>query len=458
MSWYNRRRTGYVAAATAPLIVAALVFAHQGFPVARLDLDDGGVWITSREDVALGRFNVPVVELDGGLGTAGPDFDVLQDGADVVLVEGTEVAVVDPATVTTTSRVSVESGALVAMAGGTVMVANSSGQIWASGLANLPQLASSSPDADLGPGAKAVVSTSGTVVGVNLAGQVTTVTREGRTDKNGTINNLGAIDQITTVGDEPVVLDGMTVRTKKGAVALQGTGLVLQQPGPSASAVVVASAAALFEVPLDGGRPVVHARADGPAGGSPVATAPVRVAGCVYGAWAAETGNWMRLCGSDVDTTDREDITPAAELRFRVNRNRVVLNDVNTGRAWLPDVPQATDPAWQLITPRPDDDTESGDGDRPTTEHTTLCSEEGRAPVAHDDEYGVRPGRSTTLRVLANDTTSDCGVLVITAVDPIPESTATISAARPPRKQPVRRSGHRRPRRSRRRPSSAASR
>ncbi|MCL2467656.1 MAG: fibronectin type III domain-containing protein [Micrococcales bacterium] len=426
MKWYNRRRTGYVAAATAPLFVAALVFAHQGFPVARLDLDDGGVWITSRADAALGRFNVPVTELDGGLGATSQDFDVLQDGADVLLVEGTEISVVDPAAVATASRASVEAGATVGMAGGTVVVANSAGHVWASGLDNLPQLASGSPDADLGPGAKAVVASSGTVFAVDAAGDVTTVSREGRTAKNGTIKNLRAIDQITAVGDEVVVLDGSTVRTKKGAVQLQGTGLVLQQPGPSASTVVVASADALFEVPLGGGSPTVRSKDSGPAAGSPVAAAPVRVAGCIYGAWAAETGNWMRVCGSDVDTTDREAITPAAELRFRVNRTQVVLNDMATGRAWLPDAPQVNEPAWNLITPRPDEDTQSGDGDQPTVEHTTLCSEEGKAPVAHDDEYGVRPGRSTTLRVLANDTTADCGVLVISAVDPIPDDFGTV--------------------------------
>ncbi|MDR3068965.1 MAG: hypothetical protein LBU50_05635, partial [Cellulomonas sp.] len=152
----------------------------------------------------------------------------------------------------------------------------------------------------------------------------------------------------------------------------------------------------------------------------------MRVGECAYGAWAASTGNWLRVCGSTVDATDREEVTAAAELRFRVNRSQVVLNDVATGRAWLPDAPEVKRPAWNLITPQPDENPDADNGEEPTTERTTQCSEDGLPPVAYDDDYGVRPGRSTTLWVLANDTTSDCGVLVISAVDDLPSSFGTV--------------------------------
>ncbi|MCL2849960.1 MAG: Ig-like domain-containing protein, partial [Micrococcales bacterium] len=425
-TWWTRRRTGNAAAATVPLLVGALVLAHQGFPVARLDLDDGGVWLTSRTDGALGRFNVPVAELDGGLGTSTTQFDVLQDGADVLLVDGTEVLVVDPASVATTTRASVEAGATVSMAGGTVMVSTNAGRIWVGGLDRLPDLGSGPADLDLGAGAKAVVAQSGTVLAVATNGEVITVARDGTTTKDGTIKNLGSLDQITAVGDEPVVLDGTTVRTRDGAVALAGSGLVLQQPGPSADAVLVSSSSALYQVPLTGGSPTTRTTSSGPVEAAAVAAAPVRVGGCMYAAWASATNNWMRICGSTVDTVDRTKVTAAADLRFRVNRSQVVLNDVETGQVWLADVPQAIEPAWSLINPRSKDDPETGDGEEPTVEHTTQCSEEGRAPMARDDEYGVRPGRATTLRVLANDTTSDCGILVISAVDELPPDFGTV--------------------------------
>ncbi|MDR3068878.1 MAG: hypothetical protein LBU50_05180, partial [Cellulomonas sp.] len=244
--WWNRRRTSFAAAATVPLLVGVLAFAHQGFPVARLDLDDGGVWLTSRADLALGRFNVPVTELDGGLGVAGPDFDVLQDGADVLLVEGTEVSVVDPATVATTTRASVEAGAQVDLAGGTVLVVGTTGTMWVSTVEQLALTAAgATPTLDLGQGAAAVVAPSGTVLAVDSQGRVTTATPDGGSSAAGTIGDLGTIDQITAVGDEPVVLDGSTVRTKHGSVRLTGTGLTLQPPGPTASTVLVASTTAL---------------------------------------------------------------------------------------------------------------------------------------------------------------------------------------------------------------------
>ncbi len=422
MRWWNRRRTGFAAAATVPVLVGVLALVHQGFPVARLDLDDGGVWLTSRADLALGRFNVPVSELDGGLGTSGPEFDVLQDGADVLLVEGTEVSVVDPATVATTARTTVEGGAKVDMAGGTVLVASTTGQMWVSTLADLSRTAAgTTPDLDLGQGAAAVVARSGTVLAVDSKGKVTTATSDGRSSADGTISDLSTIDQITAVGDEPVVLDGTTVRTRHGSVRLTGTGLTLQQPGPAADTVLVASTTALFTVPLHGGHPTTRQTEST---GTPAA--PVRVGECAYGAWAAATGNWVRICGSTVDDTDREEVTAAAELRFRVNRGQVVLNDIATGRAWLADAPEVKQPAWNLITPQPDDNPDADNGEEPTTEHTNQCSEDGLPPVAHDDDYGVRPGRSTTLRVLANDTTSDCGVLVISAVDDLPATFGTV--------------------------------
>ena len=423
--WWNRRRTGYAAAVTVPVLVGVLALTHEGFPVARLDLDDGGVWLTSRADLALGRFNVPVTELDGGLGTSGPDFDVLQDGSDVLLVEGTEVSVVDPATVATTSRTSVEAGAKVDMAGGTVLVSDSTGKVWVGTPSALPQTVSGSAEApptlDLGPGGAAVVARSGTVLAVDGKGQVTRATPGGGASADGSVKDLGAIDQITAVGDEPVVLDGSTVRTRHGSVRLDGTGLTLQQPGPAADAVLVASTTALYEVPMSGGHPTTR-----PTDSTGTPAAPVRVGDCAYGAWAAATGNWLRVCGSTVDSTDREEVTAAAELRFRVNRNQVVLNDVATGRVWLPDAPEVNQPAWNQITPHPDQDPNADNGEEPTTEHATQCSDEGQPPTAHDDEYGVRPGRSTTLRVLANDTTSDCGVLVISAVDDLPDSFGTV--------------------------------
>ncbi|MES1170299.1 MAG: Ig-like domain-containing protein, partial [Leifsonia sp.] len=49
-----------------------------------------------------------------------------------------------------------------------------------------------------------------------------------------------------------------------------------------------------------------------------------------------------------------------------------------------------------------------------------------RPPIARDDDYGVRPGRTTILPVLANDTDPDGDVLTIPRVTAIPDTTGTI--------------------------------
>ncbi|MBU4214866.1 MAG: cadherin-like domain-containing protein, partial [Actinobacteria bacterium] len=419
---WDRRRTSFAAALTVPAVVAGLALLQQGFPVSRLDLDDGGVWLTSKQDLALGRYNVPVEELDGGLASTSSVLDVAQDGAQVLLVEPASVSLVDPASVAVTTRVAIGTGDAVAMAGGTVVVTSADGDIWVRALGELAGLdvAAGTPDVALGSGGRATVTRDGAVLTVSASGATATrvpavggSTVTAGADLDGSVQK---IDQLTAVGDEPVVLDGHTVRTRTGSVELDGGQLTLQQPGPAADTVLVASADTLYEVPLDGGRPIAHRTA-----GAGTPAAPVRVGSCDYAAWASSSGNWMRLCGDEVTSADREGLTSADELTFRVNRSRVVLNDVTTGRAWLPDDPRVRVPDWQQITPEQSDTTPDQDaGTQVTQAQSAQCSEEGAPPSAVDDTFGVRPGRTTVLPVLDNDATSDCGILVISQVDPVP--------------------------------------
>ena len=70
-----------------PCSCSSLALLDQGFPLARLDLNDGGVWLTATSKLQLGRYNAQVEELNGGLAASGSTFDVLQDAGDVLLVE-----------------------------------------------------------------------------------------------------------------------------------------------------------------------------------------------------------------------------------------------------------------------------------------------------------------------------------------------------------------------------------
>src|SRR5690606_25343890 len=95
-------------------------------------LHDGSVWVTSSPAMKLGQLNTQVGELDGGLLAEHTGIDVLQDGADVILLDpvASTLAVVDPALVALSGEVRLPPGAVVAMAAGTVVVVDPEGDGW----------------------------------------------------------------------------------------------------------------------------------------------------------------------------------------------------------------------------------------------------------------------------------------------------------------------------------------
>ncbi|MDQ0373468.1 Ig-like domain-containing protein [Cellulomonas humilata] len=433
MSWGSVRSRATTAAAvvTVPVLVLVLALLDQGFPLARLDLNDGGVWLTATSKLQLGRYNAQVEELNGGLSAAGSTFDVLQDEGDVLLVEPGSIAVVDPASVTLTTQVAVP-GADVTMAAGVVAVVDPDGNLWVRPISALDTLriATDAPDVELGTGGAAVVARSGAVLAVAPEdGEVTRVDVVDGAARSTPLGTLGAgpVDRLTAVGDAPAVLSDQTIRTLDGEVELEGDDLALQQPGPESSRVLVASRTALLEVPLDGGSPVEH-----PTDGSGVPADPVQVGRCAHGAWASAVGSYVQLCdGEDATISNLEGMSSADELAFRVNRQVVVLNDTLRGRLWMP--LQDTDlrvPDWTQIEPeeQPDEAQEETEASDTTQDLVTECSTESAPPTAADDAFGVRPGRTTILPVIDNDSSSDCGILVISEFDPLPAEFGRIEA------------------------------
>ena len=349
----------------------------------------------------------------------------------MLLVEPGSIAVVDPASVTLTTQVAVP-GADVSMAAGVVAVVDPDGNVWVRPIADLDTLriATDTPDVELGKGGAAVVARSGAVLAVapedGAVTRVDVVDGAARSTPLGTLG-AGPVDRLTAVGDEPVVLSDSTVRTLDGEVELDGDGLALQQPGPESSRVLVASRTALLEVPLDGGSVVEH-----PTDGSGVPADPVQVGRCAHGAWASAVGSYLQLCdGDDAEVSNLEEMSSADVLAFRVNRQVVVLNDTLRGRLWMP--LQDTDlrvPDWTQIEPEeePDEAQEETEASDTTQDLVTECSTESAPPTAADDEFGVRPGRTTILPVIDNDSSSDCGILVISEFDPLPAEFGRIEA------------------------------
>ena len=151
----------------------------------------------------------------------------------------------------------------------------------------------------------------------------------------------------------------------------------------------------LLSVPLSGAAPVPLI--DGQSGS---AAPPLVLAGCEYGAWS--NGTAFRRClgdGGDGSTLPLEGMTGAAALTFSVNTGHAVLNDTRSGATWAVQQNGELIDNWDdLIVEDQDQQQQQNDDDVPP-----QIDPEQKPPVAVDDQFGARPGKSTLLPVLLND-------------------------------------------------------
>lgn len=422
----SRRRVFGVSTVTAfSTVVAGLAVTHEGAPAAELDLHDGGVWVTNSAENLVAHLNFEAGVLTSGLRTLASDVDLAQHGSTVIVTDPAAGAAsqVDLAQAIFTNEREVTPGSQVHLGGSTVAVIDEGGQaLWVDGSGGLGSLdLTMEPDISLPVPAVITVGTDGTVhaalaeigemwsIGVGTDGNV----QEPAVEDLGDLGSESDLE-ITAVGGEAVVLDRATdtLYLPDGTVSMP-EGARLQQPGTAADSVLVASEDALIFQPLDAS----EARRAEPreVGGAPAA--PVFLNGCGYGAWS-QTAQYLRYCGDpalDVTGPIPGDVG-AGELVFRVNRDVVVLNNPMTGGVWLTDDDLSVVDNWLDVTP-PDDegDDEDEDGDQSMGHVSDLQmperTEDNTPPVANDDEYGVRPGATTILPVLTNDTDPDLDVL-----------------------------------------------
>ena len=424
-SFVARHRVGFlstvvVIAAVVSLVVYAL--AVPGFKSRHADLDDGGVWITRGGSFGdFGRLNNPIKQLDGVVypsGTPQRDYtvDVLQDGSAVLAEdEGSGQAYpIDPSglAAVNASKLPVGSDDTLAMSGGTLALLDAAkGAIRAvtydpdKPLGDLAGLANDKPLATLGSGATMTVSPDGAIFAASTSsGRLTTVrptsTGFGRpsTSKLGTLS--GGL-RITAVGDQAVVFETPTGQTSSTALLPggkhvdipNGATAAIQQAGPAADAVLVATTTSLLSVPLNGGGAVRTLFHD--ANGTPAA--PVWRQGCAYAAWAGQPARYGTTCFASPGTQKLGD--SPGPLAFRENRNQVVLNDRSTGQTWNLDTGQPQQVAnWDQVAPKRTQPNKQTKNNNNNTNQTKVLP-----PRAVRDELGARPGRTTALYVLDND-------------------------------------------------------
>jgi hypothetical protein len=419
---------GSVSLAATTLVGFALV--APGYPTADVDLNDGGVWVTNSSELLVGRLNRQVDELDAALTAAADDVDVVQEGSEVFAVQPASGSLqrVDIAYAALESDVRVPVGAQVGLGGGTVTLLDPvTGSVWIRPTDQLSGLDIETQDADLvlGVGGAVAVGPTGVVAGVSVSDDELTVVDPA--DGTSTVPLGGDVETaaVTVVGDQPVVLDVDNAelvtadgsRTDLGSV----TTPVLQEPGPAADGVLVATDDVLLEVPLDGGDAARLAEG----AGSPIA--PVRVGRCAHAAWAA-TPTYVRSCpGQSEFRAEIPGAEPGLALRFRVNRSVVVLNALESGSVWLLDQEMTVADNWDDVRPPDPEDQTDEQSDEVDDTETLERNEQNQPPVAQDDSFGARPGLPTLLPALDNDTDPDGDVLVISATDGPAESMGTVA-------------------------------
>ncbi|WP_198147945.1 Ig-like domain-containing protein [Microbacterium sp. XT11] len=411
--------------AAGAVVLTGMAFLYEGNPTTKVDLNDGGVWITKSSSLLVGHFNHPSALLDGGLRTTGEDFDILQDETAVLVVDSaaSTLTAVDPARVSLGDSAGIPPGAKVSLGNRTAAIVDrTSGDLWVvpvGGIASFT-VESAEPVAELGKDADAVVADDGTVFGLSAErGEVVTVSVDAEGEalepSTASVGELSSSQRpsITAVGRTPVVLDagaGEVVVPGGARTAVpDAADAVLQHASAATDAVAVATPSALVRVPLDGGEPEVIETS-----GRGTAAAPVWLRGCTYGAWAG-SARFLRDCPGEQSDVDAriEGAESSATLTFRVNRDVIILNDAVGGSAWLADESLQQVDNWNDITP-PEGQTENEEDTAQETVETTLPERkpENTPPVAEDDSFGVRPGASILLPVVDNDNDPDGDVLV----------------------------------------------
>ena len=428
-----RKRLSTLAAVVCVIALGTAAWLHEGVAQADLHLNDGGVWVTSTSKHLVARLNYPSREVDGAIRTSSSSFDVTQNAEDVLVPDSGDASVssVDPSQVAFSGRTQLTKGVTIAQGGDRVMAVDKvQGTIRAAKTKEAGSLTVAAPVVTGMPDVVAAIGKDGAIHAVSATSKsLVSLETSDKGWKEATNTSLkltaGTDLAITAVGDQPVVLErgtGILHLPEGKSVSLGTSGLVLQQPGPDADSVLVASRTELISVPLDGGKVTRTPSAKEGSAPEGVPAQPVRLGKCVYAAWSG-SGQFVRSCsglfGGGTDTAHDDKLAASSAPVFRVNRDAIVLNDLDTGSVWLPNEDLVLIDDWTDKTAQTDDNADQKDDSANTSDSQTPPerTEENHPPKAVDDSFGVRPGRSALLPVLANDSDPDGDVLTATPQD-----------------------------------------
>ena len=433
----HRTLASVVALAVIAGVPTGFAVLHKGFPVSDVNLSAADVWVTNGAKLLGGRLNHQIDELDASVNASSNDVDVLQNGSAYFLTDVSKGSVqkIDPAYVSLTDQITIPDDSWVGYGGNTLAILSPDGKLWSIDASN--QLAfdagTTKPAAKLGKNAVAVVDSAGTVFATSASsGKLYTVDGPGDA-ASATKLAVDGKPQITAVGTTPVVLDkgGARLRTPAKTLQLPAAGLQLQQPSAASPDVLVAASDALYRVPLDGGSANTISAGSTKSGAVSASqvSAPVQLQGCDYGAWAA-SGRYLYACdGKKAVSQNIGETVTNDDLRFRVNHNVIALNNVENGDAWVVSKNMKLVRNWEMLEPSKTQKKQSDKGQEQPVYMSTQQMAANRTKVNHppqpkDDDFGVRPGRTTILPVLDNDEDVDGDVLTVKSTTPTALSTS----------------------------------
>lgn len=424
-----RRRAPALLLALLLVAGVALALGNPGVPTTRVDVNDGGIWVTNDSRQLVGHLNYASRTLDAALRSPTTGFEIAQYRDTVTYTDPAahSIAPVDAAAVRLGAATSLPERSQVAQGGERLGILDQSeGRLWVAAAAqpaDTPVTEGTALASDLAGGV-VTAGVDGTVVAVAARASRFAVVSPTASGQSSTVTSVPITGlkptarlSVTMVGSRPVALDSASNtlvlpdgRLRELSVEGVATGGILQQPGPEADHVLIATPSAVVSVPLSEGAISQRAAAASSPGR---AAAPVRLNGCEYAAWAG-SGVFQRWCDGVTAVTQRtlESLQQAGTVQFRTNRDLIVLNDTGSGTVWLPDKDMVLAADWDEIENQVKADEDTDDSPQTTDE---IADPERKStntpPVLKPDSFGVRPGRATTLDVLGNDSDSDGDIL-----------------------------------------------
>lgn len=447
----RRRRWGHIILTGVLVLLIAvpttLALLRAGFGMAVAKPESLGVWSVNEARQLIGRVDTAPGEITTGFGTASNRITLLQRGDDLIVHDDGRGTLerMDVATARPREAALIPKGVDVARGGDSVVaLERATGRVWAldAGKPLRFDAKTSAPFADLGRNARIAVGDDGAMYAWSpAAGAITRLRTPTAVAEQipVTAGTLGAETELTVVGERPVLFDrpqNLLVVDGSMAIAPAENGLHVQEPGPKADGVLLATADKVLTIPFQTTKNRVSGQGlsaggsgsdrDAPTDPRSVAR-PVSVNSCTFGAWGQRGRVAYQCTGQQAVQRSIPDALEGGELVWRVNGGRVLLNNTRNGKVYEPREQMRRVDNWDGVARiaeerNPERPLPAEELPKPDALAAVLANrtQQNHAPEPANDVAGVRPGERTLVEVLANDRDSDGDVLRVTDLEKLP--------------------------------------